>query len=143
MTPIKPQRDPVMIEALALLLGCQLAGEILVRLAGAPLPGPVVGLLLLLVVLLMRGTVPTAVQATARCLLRHLSLLFVPAGVGIMLHGHRIATEWLPILAALVISAALTILVTASVFRLLSPPQAAPPLSNRGHEAESGGQAAP
>ncbi len=107
-----------MIEALALLLGCQLAGEILVRLAGAPLPGPVVGLLLLLVVLLMRGTVPTAVQATARGLLRHLSLLFVPAGVGIML-------------------------VTASVFRLLSPPQAAPPLSNRGHEAESGGQAAP
>lgn len=109
-----------MIDALAILLGCQLVGEILVRLLGAPLPGPVVGLLLLVVALGLRGTVPASLRHTARGLLQHLSLLFVPAGTGIMLHGGRIKAEWLPIAAALVVSAVLTILVTAAVFRLLS-----------------------
>lgn len=116
-----------MIEALALLLGCQLVGEILVRLLGAPLPGPVVGLLLLVVILSLRGAVPAPLRHTARALLQHLSLLFVPAGTGIMLHGGRIRAEWLPIAAALIVSAALTILVTAMVFRLLSRLAPMPP----------------
>jgi holin-like protein len=115
-----------MIEALAILLGCQLAGEVLVRLVGAPLPGPVVGLVLLLTVLGLRGAVPTPLRHTARGLLQHLSLLFVPAGTGIMLHGGRLRAEWLPITVALVISTALTIVVTAAVFRILSPPMAGP-----------------
>lgn len=115
-----------MIEALGALLGCQLAGEILVRLIGLPLPGPVAGLLLLFLLLATRESVPAPLQATARGLLQHLSLLFVPAGTGIMLHGGRIKAEWLPILVALTASTALTILVTATVFRLMSRPEPVP-----------------
>jgi holin-like protein len=110
-----------MIGALTALLGCQLAGEFLVRLANVPFPGPVLGMLLLFLVLMFRKTVPTELRAASRGLLDHLTLLFVPAGTSIMLHFARIEAEWLPIATALVVSTILTIAVTAAVFRLLSP----------------------
>lgn len=116
-----------MIGALTALLGCQLAGETLVRLIGAPLPGPVVGMLLLFLLLTVRGTAPVPLQDTAHGLLQHLSLLFIPAGTGIMLYGERLKAEGLPITVALIGSTALTILVTATVFRWLARPE--PPAS--------------
>jgi holin-like protein len=109
-----------MIGALAALLSCQLLGEIIARLAGLPVPGPVIGMMLLVAALAWHGEVPAPLRATGLELLRHLSLLFVPAGTGIMLHFHRIAAEWLPILASLLVSTALTIAVTAIVFRLVA-----------------------
>ena len=90
-----------MIGAFVALLGCQLIGEVLVRLAGLPFPGPVLGMLLLFVFLMFRPEIPRPLRVTSYTLLDHLSLLFVPAGTGIMLHFGRIRTEWLPILAAL------------------------------------------
>ncbi len=110
-----------MIGALTTLLGCQLAGEVLVRLGGVPVPGPVLGMLLLFVALLFRQQVPKALRTASQGLLDHLSLLFVPAGTGIMLHFARIEAEWLPVIAALVVSTILTVAVTAAVFRSLSP----------------------
>jgi holin-like protein len=110
-----------MIGAFVALLGCQLIGEVLVRLAGLPFPGPVLGMLLLFVFLMFRPEIPRPLRVASSTLLDHLSLLFVPAGTGIMLHFGRIRTEWLPILAALLISTILTIAVTAAVFRLLAP----------------------
>jgi putative effector of murein hydrolase LrgA (UPF0299 family) len=107
-----------MIGALATLLSCQLAGELIARLTGIPVPGPVIGLLLLFALLAVRGGAPDALQGAADGLLRHLSLLFVPAGVGVMLHAARLEAEWPAILAAILVSTALTIAVTALVFRL-------------------------
>ena len=101
-----------------LLLVCQLAGELLVRFIALPLPGPVLGMLLLFVGLLVRGSVPEALRQTSQFLLGHLSLLFVPAGTGIMLHVARIHAEWLPLLITLLASTFLTLLVTAWVMRL-------------------------
>lgn len=109
-----------MLGALATLLVCQLAGEVLARALVLPVPGPVLGMVLLLGALAVRGDVPGALQETSQGLLRHLSLLFVPAGVGIMLHVARIRAEWLAILAALLVSALLTLTVTAFVFRLVA-----------------------
>jgi putative effector of murein hydrolase LrgA (UPF0299 family) len=106
------------IEALALLLGCQLAGEVLVRMLALPLPGPVVGLVLLLAGLMLRRRVPAELDRTATTLLQNLSLLFVPAGVGIMQHVGRLQAEWPALLAALLVSTAATVVVTAVVFRL-------------------------
>ena len=60
--------------------------------------------------------VPGELSSVAVVLLSHLSLLFVPAGVGVMLHVARIRAEWLPLLAGLLVSTALTIAVTALVF---------------------------
>jgi len=102
-----------MIGALATLLSLQLAGEILVRLLALPLPGPVLGMILLFAVLALRGTAPRTLEDAANGLLRHLSLLFVPAGVGIVVHLDRVAQAWLPLLVTVIASTALTILVTA------------------------------
>ncbi|HSH07496.1 MAG TPA: CidA/LrgA family protein [Burkholderiales bacterium] len=108
-----------MLGALTVLLVYQLVGEVLVQLLGLPVPGPVVGMLLLFVTLLARGSAPEPLRTTANGLLAHLSLLFVPAGVGVMLHFERLGAEWLPILVALVASTVITIGVAALVMRAL------------------------
>jgi holin-like protein len=102
------------------LLVFQCLGEAVVRLAGWTLPGPVLGMALLFVVLVVRGPVPEALAAAADGLARHLSLLFVPAGVGVMLYVRQLADEWIPIAVALVVSTALAIAATAVVFAWLS-----------------------
>ncbi len=107
-----------MIPALTALLGFQLAGELIVRLAGIPVPGPVLGMVLLAGFFAVRGGVPDEIKNVAAVVLRHLSLLFVPAGVGLILHAERIEAEWLAIGAALLGSAVLTLVVTVLVFRL-------------------------
>jgi len=74
---------------------------------------------LLFVALILRGSATENLSNTANGLLRHLSLLFVPAGVGVMAHLDRLANEWLPITVSLVLSTLLTIAVTAIVMRAL------------------------
>jgi putative effector of murein hydrolase LrgA (UPF0299 family) len=106
-----------MLGSLTLLLLCQLIGEVAVRATGLPLPGPVVGMALLFLGLALRGELPAPLAETAGALLRNLSLLFVPAGVGVMLHLSLVAREWLPIAAALIGSAVLTVAVTALVLQ--------------------------
>lgn len=108
-----------MIGSFAAILLLQLVGVILVRLTGLPLPGPVVGMILLCVVLIVRGQTPTVFARTARGLLDHLALLFVPAGVGIITHLDRVANEWLAIAITLVVSTTLAIVVTALTLRAL------------------------
>lgn len=102
-----------MLGTLTILLLCQLAGELIARVAHLPVPGPVIGMVLLFLGLLVRGGVPAAMQETAGGLLRHLSLLFVPAGVGVMIHLDRLGTEALPIAVALVGSTVVAIGATA------------------------------
>ncbi len=108
-----------MLAGITLLLGYQLAGEVLVVALGLPLPGPVLGMLLLLLTLAVRPAVSTQVEGPAEGLLGHLSLLFVPAGVGVMVHGQRFGDEWLPIAVALVASTLLTLLAVAFTMRLM------------------------
>ncbi len=105
-----------MIEAGILLLICQLAGESLVRAVDMPVPGPVLGTVLMLVFLALRKGVPTNLDKTSHDLLANFSLLFVPAGAGIILHVQRLEAEAVALLAALVVSTALTIAVAALVF---------------------------
>ena len=102
-----------MIGSFAALLGFQLLGEVLVRSLGLPLPGPVVGMLLLFLVLQLRGGLPTDLRVIAQSILQQLSLLFVPAGVGVMAHIGMIRNEWLAVLLVIVVSTTVTLLVTA------------------------------
>ena len=108
-----------MLAAVTLLLVYQLIGEIAVVALRLPVPGPVVGMALLFASLLVRGTVSADLREFSNGLLRHLSLLFVPAGVGVMAHLARLRNEWLPISISLVLSTLLTIAVTAIVMRSL------------------------
>ena len=73
-----------MLGALTLLLSYQLAGEVVALALGLPVPGPVIGMAMLFATLIARGSAPPALRDTANGLLAHLSLLFVPAGVGVM-----------------------------------------------------------
>ncbi|GAA4031018.1 CidA/LrgA family protein [Actimicrobium antarcticum] len=108
-----------MIATLATLLVFQSIGEGLAYALGLPIPGPVIGMVLLLLYLMMKNGAVDKLAPTSMELLRHLSLLFVPAGVGIMVHARLLAAEWLPITAALLASTVVSIAVTAAVVRWL------------------------
>jgi len=122
-----------MIAALSTLLVFQLLGEALVRALDLPVPGPVLGLALLLPVLAWRPSVLAMVRPTAQTLLQHLSLLFVPAGVGVMLHLQRLGDEALAIGVALVLSTWIGLVTAALTLQALmrltrgSEPDAASP----------------
>jgi len=105
------------LRVLAMLLGFQLAGEFVSQLLGLPIPGPVIGMALLFASISALPALAAALRETATELLQHLSLLFVPAGVGVMLHVHRVADEWVAIVAALLGSTVLTIVLTAFAIR--------------------------
>ncbi|MCG6860768.1 MAG: CidA/LrgA family protein [Chromatiaceae bacterium] len=107
------------LKFIALLLLCQLAGEVCVLWSGLPVPGPVVGMALLFAGLAWRGDIPGDLGRVVDGLLAHLSLLFVPAGVGVMLHIAMLRKEWLAISLALVVSTVLTILVTGLLMTAL------------------------
>lgn len=108
-----------MLGALTLLLLFQLAGEVIVQAAALPVPGPVLGMALLFAALALRGGPSDELRGTANKLLQHLSLLFVPAGAGVMIHFARLGDEWLAIAAALVASTAVTLVVTGLVLKAL------------------------
>jgi holin-like protein len=118
-----------MLDSLTLLLLAQLFGEVIVRAIAVPIPGPVLGGALLAVLLAWRG-IPAALHDTSQGLLRHLPLLFVPAGVGIIRQWAVVADYWLALSVALILSTAATIAVTAIVFdwasRRFGPPDPAP-----------------
>lgn len=103
-----------MIEALTALFLFQLVGEVLARGLSLPIPGPVLGMLLLFGMLLARGSIQDNLRETAQTILKHLSLLFVPAGVGIMKHYALLQASWVPIVVTLIASTLITIAVTAA-----------------------------
>ena len=123
-----------MIESLAVLLLCQLAGEALAHGTGLPLPGPVLGMVLLLALLLWRDAAPDLapaplrdgrVEGVANGLLGHLSLLFVPAGVGVVGALDVLGAHGFALALALVASTAIGLGVTALVFAALARGRAA------------------
>jgi len=115
-----------MLSALTLLLLLQLIGEIFVQFFALPVPGPVIGLLLLFSALLMRGRLGDELRNTANSLLQHLSLLFVPAGAGVMIHASRVADEWLALSVALVGSTLLSMAATALTLKFFLRQRSAP-----------------
>ncbi len=114
-----------MLRALTVLVLCQFAGEVVARGLGIPLPGPVVGLVFLLAGLTIRGGPDPALRDTSNGLLRYLSLLFVPAGVGIVTQLDALKQNWLAILIAVPVSTALALAVTGWLVQRLSrdPPK--------------------
>ena len=102
-----------MIRTFSVLLIFQCLGEGLVFATGWQVPGPVIGMLLLFCFLLIKKDAAAPLLPGVQELLRHLSLLFIPAGVGIMVYGELVLAQWWPLFAALVLSTAASIVVTA------------------------------
>ena len=111
-------RRMIFLQGFAWLLVCQSAGELLARGAGLGLPGPVIGMLLLLLALNIEA-VRKPVAAAADALLAHLSLLFVPVGVGVIAHLGLVSQFGLRLLLVLVLSTLIDMTVTALILRRL------------------------
>lgn len=128
-----------MLQTFAILLVFQSIGEVFSYALRLPVPGPVIGMILLFGWLVIDDRLLPIIQGTTSELLKHLSLLFVPAGVGIMVHANRIGSEWMPIVIALVISTWLAIATTALVTRALigKPPAQAETAAEAGKEGEA------
>jgi holin-like protein len=109
-----------MLTAFTVLLCCQLAGEVVARFFSVPVPGPVLGMMLLFALLWGRVRVTDAVREPAHALIRYLSLLFVPAGVGLIRQTVRLRAEWPAITVAILVSTAATVAVTAIVFQSIA-----------------------
>lgn len=109
-----------LIMGMSILLACQFLGELLARGLTLPIPGPVIGMVILLAGLMIRGKVPDSLRLTGEGLLRYLTLLFVPAGVGLMVHFRLIGMDVWAILVTLVVSTALTLVATVWVLDRLN-----------------------
>lgn len=114
------------LRGLAWLLLLQSLGELLARGLSLPFPGPVVGMLLLLLALRW-PLVREPVKVCADFLLAHLALLFVPVGVGVMTHLSLVSQYGLRMLAVIVLSTLIGLAVTVLSLHLLRAPQSSAP----------------
>ena len=104
-----------------LLILLQLIGESIVQVSGLPVPGAVVGLVLLYAMLVWRGEISDEMSRSSGFLLQNLGALFVPAGVGVIAYLPLIAAQWGDILLVLIVSVCSTIAITGLVVKRLSP----------------------
>lgn len=113
------------LRGLAWLLALQSAGELLARGLSLPFPGPVIGMVLLLLALRW-DVVREPVATCANFLLSHLSLLFVPVGVGVMTHLGLLSQYGGRMLLVIVLSSAIGLAVTALLLHFLRKKDHAP-----------------
>lgn len=99
-----------LLSGMSILLCCQLIGETIANLLHLPIPGPVIGMIVLLIGLMLYGHVPNGLRLTCNGLMRYLALLFVPAGVGVM-------TKW-PLIEANLLSITVTLLVSVVALQI-------------------------
>ena len=107
--------------AIFVLIVLQLIGEGIVQVSGLPVPGAIIGLILLYAILVLRGQISDEMSRTSGFLLQNLGVLFVPAGVGVIAYLPMIATQWWIIVLALFVSVCATIAITGLVVVRLSP----------------------
>ncbi len=108
-----------MVRAMAVLLLCQLAGTVIEQATGLPIPGPVLGLLMLLGILVKTQGPAPFLADTAQGLLKYLGLLFVPAGVGVVTELQALRDNALAISIAIPISTFLGLAVTGVLMQCL------------------------
>jgi holin-like protein len=114
---LKAKAEQAMLKYLTAITLFDVAGDFIQSTARLPIPGPVIGMALLLLALIGKGSLPDGLDRAATGILSYLPMLFVPAGVGIMVHFDLIRAEWPAITVAIGLSSVLTIVVTATTMR--------------------------
>ena len=109
------------IIGLVVLITYDQLGKWLMQSLDWPIPGSVVGMLLMFISLVLLKKPPKAWVNSSTFLLRHLGLLFVPAGVGIMLLYDLVADEWLAMLVSMVLSTFVSLVFTAYLMQAMLP----------------------
>jgi holin-like protein len=106
-----------MLRGIGLLLGFQLAGELMVWALNLPVSGPLCGMAALLAWLCWAGGIPDDLAKVADGLLSNMAILFVPVGAGAIVYADLFRTRWPAIVTALVFATFITIAVTALTAR--------------------------
>jgi holin-like protein len=101
------------------LIAFQWLGETLKTVLQLPLPGPVIGMIVLLMALMVYGQIPQGLERVSQPLLQHMSLLFIPPGVGLFFLAPDIFNQWLAILLGIFISTAVTLAITGILMQRL------------------------
>ena len=122
--------------ALTFLLSFQLLGLVLVTALNLAIPEPVVGLVLMFLWIHFKAPMPSELGSLCEGLLKHLSLLFVPAAVGLLTYVDLLAAHWMPVFLALLISTPLSIAAGAWTFAKLAKLSGQPP---EGEEVKTDG----
>lgn len=107
------KRTLPMLTNIAILLSLQILGEVIAFAFSLPIPGPVIGMVLMLLALILKDDLIDRIRPTASVLLAHLALLFVPAAVGVIQYVDRIQQEWVGIVLIIVLGTAITMVITA------------------------------
>lgn len=108
-----------MVFQCAILFACLALGELIVWATGIKLPSSIIGMLLLALLLKLRVIKLRWVEGIANFLVKNLGFFFVPPGVAIMLYLDIIRAEFIPILAASVISTIIVIVTTGWIHQLI------------------------
>lgn len=119
LSPVERMKKMERLFGLAALMGFWLVGEGISHTLALPVPGSVIGLLMLFALLCLLGRVPESLAQASDGLLGYLALLFVPAGVGVMVYGDQLLASWLPVTVAVVVATLLTLTVSAGVMAAL------------------------
>ncbi|WP_372746953.1 CidA/LrgA family protein [Lutibacter sp.] len=104
-----------LIKQVATILGFWFAGELLNYVTKIPIPGSILGMLLIVLALELKILKPERVAQVANFLLNNMAMFFIPAGVGIMCHFKILKQEWLPISIAIIVSSLLVITVVGKL----------------------------
>ena len=105
----------ILIKQVAIILGFWFTGELLSYVTKIPVPGSILGMLLIVLALEFKMLKPTSVELVSNFLLNNMAMFFIPAGVGIMCHFKILKQEWLPISVAIVVSALLVLTVVGKL----------------------------
>ena len=109
-----------MIQGLVQLFIFQALGELISKFALPFIPGPVLGLVLLLAFFVIKGRVPEHIDTVGSSILPHLGLLFIPASVGVVLYLPVLRANAWAISAALLVSVVSTVAVAALLLKTLA-----------------------
>ncbi|MEZ5537428.1 MAG: CidA/LrgA family protein [Thiolinea sp.] len=120
-----------MINALIILFGFQLLGTLAERYLLLPVPGPVLGMALLMLVLFMHKPLTGQLKPTSDVLIQYLPVLFVPAATGIITFGSLLSSDGLLLLLVLILSTLIGIVSTAWIFCKLAARWAPPGTEER------------
>ena len=108
-----------MLQGIITLITLQLVGEALSTYLNIPIPGAIIGMVLLLAYLMVKGGVSNHLLTTAQQLFPYLPLLLIPASVGVIQYGELLEREGAAVLIALVLSLLISFILTPFIFRAL------------------------
>lgn len=108
-----------MVNGLIALLAYLFAGDIISTFFDLPIPGGIIGMILMFITLLIRGKVDEPIDTASNGLIRHIGLLFVPAGVGITQYFDLLEREWPIMVFASISTMLLTLILSAFLFHAI------------------------